>query len=782
MGYWQRLTFCELLVLRFRERPYIRLLTIAFFALLAHTLEARASETNLWEEMTPPDLGVNAKAAWLQPQLFRAFRLRHDALAPLLRRAPKESATSAQSSESIIVLPMPDGTQSAYRFVEAPVMAPALAQKFPGLRTFVGQGLDDPAERVRFDVTPFGFHAQILSPRGAVYIDPLLRGDTNLHAVFYKRDYTRAADNFHCDTREEPAVRPLGPKAPNEGTQGQYPHTYRFACAATAQYTSFFGGAVAHGLAAIVTAVNRVNGIYETELGIRLELVPDEDRLIYTNAEKQPYSNADATSLLSQNQSNLDAIIGDENYDLGQVLGTAAGGLSFVGVVGLSGYKARGETGVYPPTGDSFFVDYVAHEIGHEFGAFHVFNSSEEDCSGGSRYGPSAYEPGSGSTLMSYAGLCGGDNLQAHSDPYYHFSSLEQIRSCLARNFGAAGSCPAGSAPSIPLLSVAAPPSYTIPQGTPFILTAMANAPQEKKLTYCWEERDLGPAVPLGSPDNGLSPLFRSFPPTQSPARAFPRWQEILGKAHTLGEQLPETSRMLNFRVTVRDGEGNLSSADTQIIVTSNAWPFAVTSPARHAKCSGTATVTWNVAGTDLLPINAANVNIWLSIDGGESFPLVLATNVPNSGACHVWLPNLATSKARVKIQPVNNIFFAVSPGNFTIQRSRAALGLGLGRVPVKVYGLSSTGVEGRETNLRLASDNQAPVPFLQPASSPDGAMRITWNCIPGQTYQVQFKNSLSDAAWQNLLPPLTATSGIATIEDTLSPSGQRFYRVVTGR
>ena len=312
---------------------------------------------------------------------------------------------------------------------------------------------------------------------------------------------------------------------------------YRLACAATAEYTAYFGGTVPAGLAAIVTAINRVTGVYESELGIRLELVAGNDLIVYMNTGTEPYSNGNPTALLTQNQANLDAVIGSTNYDIGHVFSTAGGGLAGVGVACVAGIKAMGETGTYPPVGDAFYIDYVAHEIGHQFGASHSFNSSTNACGGGNRCATTAYEPGSGSTIMSYAGICSTDNLQSHSGAYFHSASLEQILSYTTT--GAGGSSTSVTSTSNGAPAVSAGPNYTIPMGTPFTLTATGSDPNTESLTYCWEERDLGPSIKLGTPDNGSSPLFRSFNPTTSPARTFPQLSDILNHTTTPGEMLP---------------------------------------------------------------------------------------------------------------------------------------------------------------------------------------------------------------------------------------------------
>jgi len=700
-----------------------------------------APQGALWQDTEPTPQKSAASEAWVQPDVFRAVNLQHSQLRPLLNSAPQEAAQSLAASDAVIDLPMPDGTQARFRFVESPVMEPDLAARFPEIRTYLGQGLDDPSALVRFDITPAGFHAQVLSPQGAVYIEPQLRGNTNLHAAYYRRDYRAAARNFQCLGAGNVAAAATSGSSANLLLSGGTLRTYRLACAATAEYTQFFGGTVSAGLAAIVTAINRVTGVYETEAGIRLVLVAKNDRIVYTNPAKQPYSDSDPYALLLQNQANLDAVIGDANYDIGHVFSTGGSGLASMGVVGVTGRKARGETGTYPPVGDSFYIDYVAHEIGHQFGASHTFNSSIGYCGYGERNAATAYEPGSGSTIMSYAGICGSDNLQAHSSPYFHSASLEQILAYTAVGAGSGTVSPGATGNNAP--TVDAGPGYTIPLGTPFTLTATGSDPDGDPLAYCWEERDLGPAVTLQAPDNGFSPLFRSFDPTTDPARTFPQWSDILRCASTPGEMLPTTSRTLNFRVTARDNRpdgSGVAAADTQVTVAADAGPFVVTAPAAAATWSGTQTVTWDVANTTNASIQTATVSILLSTNGGLTFPIALASNVPNAGACTVALPPLTASAARIKVQADGNIFFAVSPGDFSL-----------------FY---------------------APAPVLEPPQCLNGVVHLAWSALPGRTYRVQYKPTLA-AAWNDLAPDITAADSLATATDVPGSAPQRFYRVL---
>jgi hypothetical protein len=822
-------------------------LPAAILCALIAALSARAQnlpDTNLWQSV---EQGVQSRLpseTWIRPDVFRSFYLQHSRLRPLLGRAPKESSQAVASSGAIISLPMPDGTQARFRFVESPVMPPALAARFPEIKTYLGRGIDDPAATVRFDLTPAGFHAQILSPRGAVYVEPYLRGNTNLHAVYARRNYHPAAADFQCRTDGAATTATVSsmsaqstPLAVSTGNL----RTYRLACATTAEYTAYFGGTVSAGLAAMVTAINRVSGVYESELGIRLVLVANNDLIVYTNASAQPYSNSNPTSLLMQNQANLDAVIGSVNYDIGHVLSTAGGGLAGIGVACIAGLKAEGETGTYPPVGDAFYIDYVAHEIGHQLGASHSFNSSANGCGYGNRCAASAYEPGSGSTIMSYAGICSTDNLQSHSGAYFHSASLEQILGFTTAGAGNVSSAVSATGNGAP--TVNAGPGYTIPMGTPFTLTATGSDPDGDPLTYCWEERDLGPSITLSAPDNGSSPLFRSFNPTTSPARTFPQLSDILNQTMTPGEMLPTTSRTMNFRVTARDNHptgGATAASDMQVTVTSNAGPFVVTSPATTATLSGAQTIAWNVAGTTNAPVKAASVTILLSTNGGLSFPIVLASNAPNSGASTVLLPLVTASAARIKVQSADNIFFAISPASFSIVPAAnptnypptlaviadrtihagcvltvtnsatdpavpshpLTFSLNPGAPPgasinpiTGVLSWATTAANASTTNTITVRVTQAsspnlsdvksftvivaPPPELQPLRASNGVAQLAWNAVAGQTYRIQYKPALAAANWTNLAPDITATGSIVSVTDAIGSAPQRYYRIL---
>lgn len=709
------------------------LLTMGF---LPQLLAQPTKASNPWRPASKPS-GLPQQAYWVTPQEFRPVTLDQETIRAQLGAAPRESDLLTGAAQATITLAMPDGSDQEFRVYESPVMAPELAAKYPEIKTYAGRGIDDPSATVRLDLTPAGFHAQILSPHGAVYIDPHLR-DRSVYASYYKRNYRKLADEFLCETPTLGTTAATTTSGANLARSGSNLRTYRLACAADGEYTVFHGGTVPAGLAAVVTAVNRVNGVYEQELAIRMELVANNDLIIYTNPSTDPYSNTSGSTMLNQNQTELDSVIGSANYDIGHVFSTGGGGIAGLGVVCVNGSKARGVTGNGSPTGDSFWIDYVAHEMGHQFGANHTFNSSTSNCGGGNRNASTAYEQGSGSTIMAYAGICSSDDLQPHSDPYFHAASFDEILAFITG--GSGSSCAVVTSTSNNAPSVSAGSNYMIPQNTPFTLTASGSDPDGDALTYCWEERDLGPSTTITTPDNGSSPLFRSLNPTSSPERTFPRLQELLNNTLPKGEVMPTTTRALNFRVTARDnrlGGGGVNTSDMQVSVVSSAGPFVVTSHNSTGTYSNLTTVTWNVANTTAAPINTTSVNILLSTNGGLTYPFTLAANTPNDGSEIVLLPNLNSSSARIKVAAAGNIFFDIGNTNFTVVPG----------IPLPAITLSGTS---------LISEN---------CTTNNNAID------PGETVTVDFAlQNIGSAATTNLVATLLPTNGVS------SPSSPQVY------
>ncbi len=645
------------------------------------TSAADTDGAGFWRETSESAIAAPAALRRIVPERYRTLTLDLAGLRARLAAAPPEATPAAAETTLLLALPMPGGGFERFRIVESPVMEPALAAQFPQIRTYSGQGIDDPTATARLDFTELGFHAQVLDAGRADYIDPYAAGDLNHYLVYRRDDYPRKTGEstpFRCDVRDpdpdaDAASAGSLPPAPHY-VSGATRRTYRLALAATGEYTTFVcapnPAAAACGLSAMTTSMNRVNGIYEREVAIRMNMVANNNLIVYTNGGSDPYTNTSCSSMLSQNVSNLNSVIGSANFDIGHVFSTGGGGVASLNVP-CTGSKASGCTGTSNPVGDPFDVDYVAHEMGHQWGGLHTFNGTTTNCGGGNRSGSAAYEPGSGSTIMSYAGICAAENLQPHSDPYFHAKSIEQI---INFSTGATGSgCAAQAATGNQPPTVSAGAAFTIPRSTPFTLTAIGGDPDGDALTFGWEEYDLGLAAPPNDDVAGARPILRSFNPTVSPSRTFPKLSDILaGSLGTGFEILPSISRTMTFRVTARDnraGGGGVRDATTTVTVSSGAGPFAVTAPntALTWPALSAQTVAWNVANTTAAPVSAANVNIRLSADGGQTFPYLLAAATPNDGSATVLVPNAPTTTARVRVEGAGNIFFDLSNTNFTI-------------------------------------------------------------------------------------------------------------------
>jgi len=648
-----------------------------FFLSLALILAASQGTASMWTDTTPGNIPEASGERHIVPDRARLVVLDRGALEVVLAGAPDEAASVEGISAPVITLPYPDGTDRVFELVLSPIMAPVLAERLPAIRTFILKGVGDDGGWGRGDLTPHGFHAMVWGIDGVLFIDPYRERDDRHHQAYFTHDYPRNPEKhkFHCSLGEHddlpsPTVDPT-PLAPRL-TNGTHLRQYRLAVAASGEYTIFHGGTVNDGMAEIVTAMNRVNGVYERDLSIRMNLVANNDQVVYTNPDTDPYSNNDPFALLGENQTNLDSVIGSANYDMGHVFTTGGGGLASLGVICVNGSKARAETGLSSPTGDPFYIDFVAHEMGHQWDGNHSFNGNAGNCAGGNRNGSTAYEPGSGSTIMAYAGICGNQDLQNHSDDYFHVISLDEIVAYSTLGFG--NSCAQVSATGNTPPTADAGADTTIPARTPFVLTGSAVDPDGDVLTYCWEQFDLGPA---GAPtfDNGSSPIFRSWDPTLDPTRTFPRLQDLIVNITSIGEVLPTTDRNLSFRLTVRDnrsGGGGIDTDRVELEVDKDSGPFVVTSPTTAMTWDGEGphTVAWDVAGTNLAPVSCASVDITLSTDGGFTYPVTLATQTANDGTEQVMISIQDTTQARVRIQCSTSIFFDISNSNFSISNA----------------------------------------------------------------------------------------------------------------
>ncbi len=689
---------------------FVFLFAITFLSV--STVLAATSSDNVWQETDEASLQQRLAERTIIPASYKTFSLNKANLLSLLSKAPLEFTSAAQNSEIILTLPMPNGTFGRFRIERSPVVEAGLVAKYPELgETFRGQGIDDPTATVRFDILPSGFHSMILSANGTVLVDPYFKKDDTENYISYLKKDAPLTGRFICDFREEKSLdellsadnltSDLFPDFSNDVISGTQLRTYRLALAATNEYATAVGGnTIAGTLAAQVLIMNRVNGVYERDLAIHMNIVANNDLIIYagdnnscggvacTNAN-DPYTNNNGGTMLTENTTNLNTVIQTANYDIGHVFSTGGGGVANLnGPCGTN--KARGVTGLSNPVGDAFAIDYVAHEMGHQWGANHTFNANGTGTSNcnGNRSGASAYEPGSGITIMAYAGICGAQDLDRHSIDTFHVKSLEVIVAYSQTGNGntCASTTATGNTP--PTVTSVGGTSFNIPKQTPFALTASGTDVNNDSLTYDWQEYDLGAATTAvpNTDSGGAMPIFRPYVQTVGGTRTFPALQYILNNANVppptfdcgratpclTGELLPAITRTMNFQAVARDNRANgggINTVTATVLVDGNSGPFTVTSPNTNVSVPGGVlqTITWNIANTTAAPVNATNVKISLSTDGGNTFPNILRGATANDGTEAVSIPLVNTTTARIKIEAVGNIFFDISDVNFTI-------------------------------------------------------------------------------------------------------------------
>lgn len=588
--------------------------------------------------------------------------------------------SNADSATILLTLPLPSGELVQFNLVASSVMAPELAEKYPQFKTFYGEQVGEPLNSGRFDLTSNGFHAMFKYQNETIFIEPAFKGTTDYYQS-YARKTALKDENRIRSKLQAPKINTALPSLPkvqrtandlnernaNTSTMNKATstiRTYKFAVSAVGEYTQFHGGTKESALAELVTLTNRLNDVYQRDMSIKLELVADNDKIIYTDAATDPFNNDDNDGEL--NTAVIDAAIGANNYDIGHVVVTSGGGLAVLGGACFTNYKGDGLTGSSQPVNDAFYIDYVAHEVGHQFGANHTFNASSGGCNG-NRTSSAAYEPGSASTIMGYAGLCGSENLQNNSDPFFSAHSIDQITTFVAQPILNTCGTDGSQNNNVPVPN--AGNDYTIPANTPFTLSGSASDADNDTLTYSWEQFDLGAASSSAAEmiDDGNRPIFRVFNPTNEAVRIFPQLASILSGNLVTGEAYPTTNRSLNFRLLARDNNGGVGSDATVITVQDTGQAFAVTSPLSTANWSAQQqTVTWNVAGTNATPISCSQVDIMLSEDGGLNFSATLAQGVTNDGSHQVTVPNVSSTQTRVKVACSDNIFFAINEGNFT--------------------------------------------------------------------------------------------------------------------
>ncbi|MBU0655462.1 MAG: hypothetical protein KJ914_10070 [Gammaproteobacteria bacterium] len=644
-----------------------------FWCFAASLLSATATADELiWQdlEQVHPSSGLTSTQARTVTaptplQHYRLLKLDETALHSLLPATLSAPSTQARAS-STFPLPLPDGSFAQIKATPVALLAPDIAARHPDLQAWRVAGTDGKVLHGRIDLTPAGFHAMLDMPDGdTLFIDPLENTPGRQYASFSKQANDSAFDHqWSCGSHDAGStnISPIASRnaaARAEETVNQY----RIAVAATGEYTQHQGGQDA-AFNAIFTTINRVSAIFRRDANIELQLVSGPS-IIFADPSSDPYDDADTRQSMQANQAVLDSRIGSANYDLGHVFSTAGGGLSGVSQVGSvcsATTKGMAASGLGNPsaTSSAFYADIVAHEIGHQFSASHSFNSVTSSCYG-NRVANTAYEPGSGSTIMSYSGLCEPDNVQTNSHEAFHIASINQIRA-FAHTPGSLGNlCADKTVQTNAAPTVDAGGDYIIPAGTPFELTGSGADADLDTLSYSWEQIDAGAASTILE-DTSNNALVKVLAASSQPARTIPDIPLFLRVGYQRGHILPATTRAMNFALVARDGAGNTAFDSMRVSVIDTGERFAVTSPDSTSLTAGsTQEILWNTAGTDKTPIDCTAVDIDLTADGKDYLRLLQETE--NDGTASVTLPTTLPGgfKNYIRVKCHNNIFFALS-------------------------------------------------------------------------------------------------------------------------
>lgn len=646
-------------------------------------------------------------------------------LSALRSKLSKAMETGKNAIPVEIKLPTMDGKIQRFAVYSSPVVVKSLADKYQ-LGSYVGVGLDDPTAYVRFSVAPNDFQSMMIRNGVYEFIEPK-NTDRSVYGVHPKTNKTEADKAFVCATSEAPLSKKQidqmymsgktftnNPTDFSRASDKKY-RTMRLAMSVNGEYTQYFGG-VAQALVAINATITRCNGVFENDFGLKL-ILQDFPQLIYTDPATDPYS-ASLGAWNVELQNTLTAVIGSAAYDIGHMFGASGGGgnAGCIGCVCVDptgpGQKAKGSGITSPsdgvPMGDTFDIDYVAHEIGHQLGGNHTFSMSLEGTG-------QNVEPGSGSTIMGYAGITGATDVQPNSDAYFHINSILQVQTNLI-----AKTC------DIEVVTTNNPPvitplgDVTIPKSTAFILTAEATDPENDPITFGWEQVDNATSgttiATLGNSTNG--PNFRSLIPTVSPTRYFPKLSTVLAgslKNNADWEAVSTVARVTNFRVTVRDNNADITQKQSQqalqkVTVSANG-PFKITSTKVFNNAAGP--LTWDVVGTNAAPFNVANVKIDYTVDNGVNW-VVLAASTPNDGTENFSFATFATNTAlKVRISAIGNVFYTIAP----VTVSAIVLCDGTAPAGLAVSGITTSGAN------------------------------VNWDPIATATYIVRYKKT-ADATW----------------------------------
>ena len=592
----------------------------------------------------------------------------------------KNEILVAKTNESTIIeLPTLDGIKR-FSFKEASSLSKGLALKFPVIKSYVAQGIDDPSATARFSFGTDGFHGVIFyTDKPSFYIDPYTK-NYNSYISYSRSSLPQRDHDFSCEVDEQLDAKKMVVSSQRNADDGLL-RIFRLALVCSGEYAQFHlndqgiasDASDADKKAAVLSAMNtsmtRINGVYERDLGVRMEIVDNNDQVIFLDAATDGITDGSAGTMIGQVQTICDNTIGTANYDIGHIFSIGGSGLAGLGVVCVSGNKARGVTGIVTPMGDPYDIDYVSHEMGHQFGANHTQNNP---CN---RNNSTAVEPGSASTIMGYAGICA-PNVQNNSDDHFHSVSITEMWNKIQTSASCAVTISTGNSAPVIVESE----DYSIPKSTPFVLRGNASDVNSNNvLSYNWEQTDteVAPMPPTSISTSG--PAFRSNSSISSHNRYMPALPTVIaGSISSTWEVVPSVAREMNFSLVVRDnatGGGN-SARDDMKVTTVDITPFTVDGPSTNEEwlVGSNQTLNWVVGATDQAPVNTQNVTILLSTDGGVTFPITLAANTPNDGSEAFVVPNNTTSSARIMIVAVDNIFYNVNSTNFTISEATASI------------------------------------------------------------------------------------------------------------
>jgi subtilisin-like proprotein convertase family protein len=656
-------------------KHYFKLLFLLLFV-----NQLLAQQKNLWSGIDEAKIGNRQLQLKQHVKKYKTFQLEYADLKGDLVHAPKKNVL-LKRSELVLKFPDENGDFISFKVKEMPVMHSDLAIKYPNNKSYIGVGVDDSSKKIRFSVNEEGLHAVIIgSDKKVQYIDPVT-SDKKYYKVYKRDDMDFDLRTFQCLTNNIPSLKKgsLAKKASNDLKL----RTFRLALAATGEYSQFHINRAGVGsgtdaekkaavLAAMTTALTRVDAVFENDLSITMQLVANTDDLIYLDAASDPYTNNDGEAMLNQNQTTCDNVIGSVNYDIGHVFSTGGGGVAKRASI-CTASKAKGVTGSLNPIGDLFYFDFVAHEMGHQLGANHTFNGDSGNCSGDNREDATAVEPGSGSTLMAYAGLCSPQNVQSHSDLYFHIISIEEIWSNIVSGSGTCANI-TNLTGNLNVPTANAGVDFVLPKSTPYILKGQGSDADGDPISFCWEQIDNEITDIPPKETSVAGALYRSVNPKTIGNRYLPELSTIVnGSLSSNWEVTPSVAREINFKLTVRDNNaeaGQIATDNLKVTVTDAAGPFSVTSQSVAGLVWEENTpeiITWNVAGTSSNNINVAKVNILMSVDGGKTFPVVLLSNTPNDGSQSITVPNTPAAKCFVMVEAVNSFFYSINSKVFSI-------------------------------------------------------------------------------------------------------------------